>query len=435
MIGQEIASLSSLALSLSAALDMVSPSYANHHQRTAFVAYNLGLELGLPLGRRKDLLLAGAFHDIGALMPADRVQASPGSLSPGSLDRSAMRAEIGYRLLRGFEPLAEAAEIIRYCRLPWAEWKEARASGVRPLPESNVLCLADKVAWSIPEQGRALSHAAAIVDEVGRGAGSLFDPDCVTAFAGLAKKEAFWLDAASSSPMDSIKPVIELDPIELDTDTLIDFGRLLSRIIDFRSPFTAAHSSGVSATAGALAGLAGFSGEECFRMRLAGYLHDLGKLAVPAEIIEKPGALSAEETFAMRAHSYYGFRTLQKAPALETVNLWASLHHERLDGSGYPFHLGRVDLPLGSRIMAVADVLTALSEERPYRSGMRADKALGIVASMAREGALDPDIVELASSSHAEIEGARREAMGVTLAQYDDFFSSVPDEAQVPAAS
>jgi HD-GYP domain-containing protein (c-di-GMP phosphodiesterase class II) len=418
----EITSLSSLAMSLSAVLDMVSPRFASHHQRTAFIAYQIGLEMNLPFQDRKDLLLAGSFHDIGMIAPLERLGAS----ARGAV-LSWARAEVGYRLLREFEPFARAAEIVRYQYGPWKGGGDRYAEESVPL-SSCILHLADYVATRVPDQRLALGKAGLIREEIERDAGVRFHPDVAEAFLDLSRKEFFWLDAAAATPVETIQSVIEFDSVELDADTLIDLGQLFSRIIDFRSHFTATHSSGVSNAAGLLSEYADFSLDERLKMRLAGYLHDLGKLAVPTAIIEKPGPLSATESEAMRAHSYFGFRSLQKTTALATVNEWGSLHHERLDGSGYPFHLTKADIPLGSRIMAVADVLTALSEERPYRTGMRAKDAFSVLSRMGHEGTLDSDIVELAGSHLAEIEARREESNSFTLGQYNSFLADITED-------
>jgi len=95
-------------------------------------------------------------------------------------------------------------------------------------------------------------------------------------------------------------------------------------------------------------------------MEIAGYFHDLGKLRVPKEILEKPGKLSTEEFNIIKSHTYHTYRILSHIPNFETINWWASFHHERLNGSGYPFRINAFNFPLGSRIMAIADVFTLL---------------------------------------------------------------------------
>jgi len=105
-------------------------------------------------------------------------------------------------------------------------------------------------------------------------------------------------------------------------------------------------------------------------MEVAGNLHDLGKMVIPNSILNKPDKLNKEETAIMRQHTYFTYTVLNSIGGISQIAEWAAFHHERLDGSGYPFHLGADKLGIGSRIMAVADVFTAISEDRPYRKGM-----------------------------------------------------------------
>src|SRR5208337_2538002 len=102
---------------------------------------------------------------------------------------------------------------------------------------------------------------------------------------------------------------------------------------------------------------------------IAGLLHDIGKLSVPEDILEKPAPLDCSEVNKIKAHSFMTHRILENIGSLDKITQWASLHHERLNGTGYPYHYGKEKLPVGARIIAVADVFTALTENRPYRKG------------------------------------------------------------------
>jgi HD-GYP domain-containing protein (c-di-GMP phosphodiesterase class II) len=209
---------------------------------------------------------------------------------------------------------------------------------------------------------------------------------------------------------------------ELHSEDLVSFGSLVSRIVDFRSRFTYVHSQGVAACAEALACLSGFSPEDCITMRIAGHLHDLGKLAIPVEIIEKPGPLNASEFKTMRNHALYTHHMLNNIHAFETVTEWAALHHERLNGAGYPFHYTEGKIPLGSRIMTVADIFTAVSEERPYRSAMSEDEALKILQIQAySETALDAELVSLVHDNFDEMNSVRTRAQQAALEEYKHF--------------
>jgi HD-GYP domain-containing protein (c-di-GMP phosphodiesterase class II) len=158
----------------------------------------------------------------------------------------------------------------------------------------------------------------------------------------------------------------------------------------------------------------GFNDVECIRMTAAGHMHDMGKLAVSAEALQKRGELNKQQEAAMKRHPYLGYRAMETVPELRQVSRWAFLHHERVDGSGYPFGLSKEELPLGARIMAAADVFGALNEDRPYRNRKSPDEALAILQEEAADGKLDTTVVE-AVEGHlddiaAAVEVAREEA-------------------------
>ena len=126
----------------------------------------------------------------------------------------------------------------------------------------------------------------------------------------------------------------------------------MHQIIDFRSAFTASHSIGVAESAQLLSKKLGFNKLEARMMYLAGLLHDIGKLSVPISILEKKGPLNNTEFNVIKKHTYYSYRIMSNIKGIESINQWASFHHEKLDGTGYPFAIKGSNLDLGSRIMA-----------------------------------------------------------------------------------
>jgi len=159
-------------------------------------------------------------------------------------------------------------------------------------------------------------------------------------------------------------------------------------------------------------------------MKIAGNLHDLGKLAVPVEILEKPGALTAAEFNIVKAHTYYTYKVLRNFRDMENIREWAAYHHERLDGNGYPFHLQAAELSLGARVMAVADVFTAITEDRPYRAGMAPDRASQVLVDMAANKALDGDVVQLLLDNFADVNQLRVLAQTASREEYQAFRES-----------
>lgn len=401
---------SELIVSLSRAVDLVSPRLASHHLQVAIIAYSIGRELDLPIAQINDTVLAAALHDVGAFSLAEKM-----ATLQFELENPHQHAERGYRLLKSYRPFSHAADIVRFHHVPFSPASPGSWFNVERVPlGSHIVHLADRVAVLVGGQREVLGEARAIHERIQEQSGKMFMPDVVEAFGTLAEKESFWLDAAS--PPDLALP--GASTIEADINELLDLARLFSRIIDFRSRFTVTHSTGVAASAEQLAEFIGFCERECGMIKVAGYLHDIGKMAVPTEILEKPSELTKAEFNVIRGHTYYTYRILAPIEELYEMNTWASFHHERLDGSGYPFHhLGR-DLPLGSRIMAVADVFTAITEDRPYRKGMPEEKAVQVLQQMAGKHALDRNIVALLISNFAKINASRTEAQARAVEEY-----------------
>ncbi len=309
-------------------------------------------------------------------------------------------AEIGYLLISGFRSFGKPAEIVRYHHTPWNDGRGQESLGL-PVPvESHILHLADRVAVLIDPRKELLAQVPNISNRIRRKSGSVFMPEIVDAFLTLAGKDYIWYDLVSSSVDISLWHNMDWEVISLEGDEFLDMARFFCRIVDYKSPFTATHSSGVAACARYLAELAGFSPHDQRLIYLSGYLHDIGKLCVPSEILQKPAALSNEEYSVMRHHAYYTNHILKRVGVFENIRIWSSYHHERLDGSGYPYQLKAEDLPTGARIVAIADVFTAISEDRPYRVGKQQFEVMDVLENLSRRGKLDSPLVKLVQSHY-----------------------------------
>lgn len=416
MTGEMQIPILQLIASISSLTDLMSPMLANHHKLVAYIAYCIAKELGCSETERKNILIAGAIHDLGALSLSDRIKV---------LDFEAQdphrHAETGYRLLKLLDPLDEAAEIVRYHHVPWLYGKGAEHAGGIVPNQSHILHLADRIAVLIRNDAIAGEQAHAIVTKIREYSGSSFKPEYVDAFSTLASKEYFWLDIKHRLTAAFLQSLVKDKVVTLDNKGLTRLTHFFAQLIDFRSPFTATHSTGVAASAVALAEQMAFSEQECAIMQAAGFLHDLGKLAIPTEILQKPGKLTPAEWRVITSHTYYGYRTLEPITDFKTINEWGSLHHERLDGKGYPFHLDKSNLSLGSRIMAVADVFTAITEERPYRKGMSSSEARKVINQCCQSGALDPAVVATLERHFDEINYRRMMAQKTTISDYYRF--------------
>lgn len=411
MIRKRQISLFEMLMGLSRAVDLISKEVVNHQVRVGYIAFCLGLEMGLSPEEQDTLFLAGALHDVGALSLQERLD----YLEFETQDQ--LHGERAYRFLRTFPPLAPAAEYIRYHHTSWRRVKE----GAEVPLGSLILHLADRIAVSIDEDEHILQQVPRIKAKIAGQSGGMFKPELVQVFERLAARQHFWLYTVSNSLYWSLGKRLGPLTLELDMDGLLGISQLFSRIIDFRSRFTATHSRGVAASAEALAMLMGFSARECQLIRVAGNLHDLGKLAVPAEILEKSGQLTDAEYNLIKGHSFYTYHILEAIDELEIITAWAAFHHERLDGSGYPFQISGDQLSLPARIVAVADVFTAITEDRPYRVGMDPDQALSVLRKMAAEGALDKGVVGVLADNLGEVNLVRLRVQEDAHREYEEF--------------
>lgn len=222
---------------------------------------------------------------------------------------------------------------------------------------------------------------------------TMFDKECVEAFF-----KAFSEDNLSMIDDDNLDKML-WDKVprieqELSFAQIKAVANFFANIIDYKSPFTSTHSIGVADCAEKMARFMGFDEETVEKMYLAGALHDIGKVAIGNEILEKPGKLTDEEFQSMKHHAAYSYYILSGIKDFEEIRDWAAFHHERLDGTGYPFGKTAPELNTQERIMACVDIYQALTESRPYKAGMSHEKACSILSDMADKGWIDAEIVK-----------------------------------------
>jgi putative nucleotidyltransferase with HDIG domain len=192
-------------------------------------------------------------------------------------------------------------------------------------------------------------------------------------------------------------PDLELpacDAVSEDEHHTRTLASALARAVDAKDSYTRSHCQTVSQLAATIAAELGFTGERLGRMRLAGLLHDVGKIGVPDAILNKPGKLTDEEYAVMKAHSVLGC-DIVRAADMPLEARWVRHHHERFDGRGYPDGLAGEEIPLESRIILVADAFEAMTSDRPYRKAPGPEVAVAEVAELRRHAGtqFDPEVV------------------------------------------
>ncbi len=331
---------------------------------------------------------------------------------------------VGYLLLSQSTLFPHIADIVLYHHVEWS-WANSQKTLEIPIPEkAYIIHLADRLDMLINDKYSILEQRGTIMHAIQEEKGKTFHPAVVDAFVELAYRESFWLWGISGQATEGIsldKP--EESSVPLSTKELLDFIRILALIIDYKSHFTATHSSGVAATAAAMGEITGL--EDPLNLTIAGYLHDLGKLVVPNEILEKKGPLNKMERAIINSHSFYSYSLLNEAPGLQHIARIAGLHQEKVDGTGYPFHPSLDDFPMPSRLPAVCDVFTALAEDRPYRKGMTKEQTLETMQGMVDGGHLDADCFKYLLRHYEQLNAIRTAAQQEATEKYNDFWQRI----------
>jgi HD-GYP domain-containing protein (c-di-GMP phosphodiesterase class II) len=193
--------------------------------------------------------------------------------------------------------------------------------------------------------------------------------------------------------IDSAEETIPAWNMDGDNPAIFEMASFIGHIIDYKSAFTRRHSMGIVDKARTMGAYYGYDPPLLARLCLAAGLHDIGKLAVPTAILEKTDKLNAEEYLAIMEHVRKTAELLRNIDGFEDIRAWASNHHEKLDGSGYPLGKKAEELDFNSRLMACLDIYQAVSEERPYHPARDHRDTMEILYDMAGKGALDSKIV------------------------------------------
>ena len=234
--------------------------------------------------------------------------------------------------------------------------------------------------------------------------GSLYAPKHVEVFSHHAEELLAGSDLNWAGVMD-LEPGVHKVLSESEFDTACE---VIADFTDLKSPYLLGHSPGVARVALSVARQFGLPEADILQIRRVGLLHDIGRVGVSAGIWGKQTPLSERDWEAIRLHPYHTERILARSPVLNAIGQIASMHHERLDGSGY--HRGATSPILKSmaRIVAVADVYQALTEPRPYRPALSAEEASIVVVNEARANRLDGDVVNSLLAAVGQLPSPRK---------------------------
>lgn len=395
------ADLRHVIYALSDALDLVGVDDVGHGKRVGIMAAECGRKLCLSDPDVTCLFDLGMLHDIGVSSTAVHCKLLREFDWLGSQEHCV----VGHARLTRFGPLAHMALPVRYHH---TRWDQLAAQGVAPgvARQANLIMLVDRVdAFAAPyyADNSVLQHSAEIRAQISLGAGSYFSPELMEVFLETSNSESFWLLLEPRSIQRSLQDMLAHGPAyHASAQDLRQLAEIFAHIVDAKSPFTATHSLGVAAVARSLAERMGVSAANCDKLEIAGLLHDLGKLRVPDEILDKPGPLDSNERMVINTHSFETFQILRYLKGFEEIAPWAAYHHEEPDGSGYPFRLKSTEMPLEARILRVADIFQAMVQDRPYRAGLSAAELRDFLGRLISTQRVDAQVASVAMNALEE---------------------------------
>lgn len=423
MKSQISVNLGNLLLSLSEMPDISNHTISQHQHRVAYIALEIAIYADLNQENIENIFTAALLHDIGAISVEEKISIHSFECSNNNIHT--IRGEL---LLEEIPWLKKISRIVRNHHRNWSEWDKGIDNPI--VFASQIILLSDFVERYIDRSKYILHQDTDIIEAIKKLEGTAINKKIVDYFIEIAKREDFWLDLVSPRLYQLLLQNGPFKNMHIEMDDISSISNLYRNLIDFKSRFTATHTSGVSACAVKISELFGLAGLEVKSMRIAGNFHDIGKLVIPNSILEKPGKLTPSEFAIMRSHTYYTYNTLKSIGGLQRIAEWAAFHHEKLDGSGYPFHCSAEEIGTGSRIMTVSDIFTAISENRPYRKGMDKDEIYKVINSQVDKNLLDKRIVELLFDNYEDISCNVKTAQAISMSFYEKRFLAIVEEDQ-----
>ncbi len=359
------------------ALSKIDPRLVEHGERVAFIAKRIYEELDdkgefvFP-----KLFVLCVLHDIGAYKTEEI-----DDMVRFETEKPISHSLYGYLFLKHLTHLSDYAEALLYHH---TDYSVMLTKNCAYAPYAEMIHLADRADILLHTSERKLSCLKTM-------SGKQFNPLFVNAFFKANEGDRIQTAISSGSFLGEIRDTAQ--SFDVSEEEIMDYLRLVVYAIDFRSPYTVTHTADTTIISVETGKIMGLSEAELRSLYLGAYLHDIGKIAIPQSLLEKPDKLTTLEYDLMKLHVDEGEKILRGVISEEICNI-ALRHHEKIDGSGYPLGLTDKELTLSQQIVAVADIVSALSGRRSYKEPFPKDKVIGILTELKKDGKLSPDVVD-----------------------------------------
>lgn len=371
--------LKQMILAIHRAINSVDKRLLNHGEQVAYIMLNLLKAEGSYSDEEIiEICAVSIFHDIGAykVSEIDKL-ADVDTISP--LDH----AVYGALFIKYFSPLSKLYNIVLTHHFTFKYYEDKHINVISK--EGLLLNFADYI-------DRIYLNKKALIKSYIEDNKENYLKEHVDLFIESDREFDFLSKLLNGSYVEELDSFFETKILR--REEVISYSKMLAYSIDFRSEATVKHTILVEAISYQIAKLCGLDEENLTRIRVASALHDIGKIGIPVEILEKPGKLTANEFELMKSHAILGYNILSDLNIDDIRNI-GTLHHEKLDGTGYPFGLKGKEITVEMRIVAIADIISALLGARSYKEEFNKDKIIRILENMVDSNKIDSKIVNL----------------------------------------
>jgi len=397
LLGDQSELFEDIVKALSLTMDLVEQAKHEHAQRVAGIALNLGRQIGLPPSYLRSIYYAGLLHDIGQIGTPDSILRKKGTLTLREKAAIYGHPHVGYEIVREIPTLDSAADLIRWHHERWDGTGYPDGLRWEVIPEgAQLLAISDTMdALLSPRPWRDALPPNDAIAEVRKFSGIQFHPGHVGMLMALVEERGIEkIGKVDENTQKLLKEETAQHPqfAKLTGGRILGFFDLFSRIIDARHKYSRGHSRRVANLAKEMGKELGFDNETLFKLEIAGLLHEAGKVAVSSAIVDKAGKLTEDERETMMEYPLASEQIVSSIRSLGELAPVVRHTHERFDGSGYPDRLRGEDIPIFSRIIAVADTYDAMASHRAYRKALPLERILKEMQKDFGSGRLDPSL-------------------------------------------
>jgi len=367
----------------------------NHGKRTAYTSLKISKELGLSSEGLYDIVALAILHDNGVSEKSLHDRFLIGEfIDVKSIERKKEHCTIGEENVRQYPFLTDVRNAIKYHHEEYNGTGYFNLKGDEIPLLSQIIHMVDVMETNFDLQNNNSDMQIEVMKFINQQKNKMFAPKIVTVFSNIAESKEFWLNLNNDYIEKALEDNTPKYSVELGFDKIGKITGVFSRIIDSKSKFTQRHSKDLSDKVAIMANFYCMGHDEKMKLIIAANLHDIGKLYVPNSILDSPSKLASEEFDIIKKHPYFTRIALQEIKGFEDITEWASNHHEKLNGQGYPFGKTGKELDFNSRLLTCLDIYEALTEERPYRIALEHEAAMEILNKMKDNGFIDVRITE-----------------------------------------